>query len=62
LLAAVGACAFPDIEAAGGMARPSARVEPQAGASAVYRQTAVLYADLYQALEPLYKRRMALEG
>jgi xylulokinase len=62
LLAAVGAGAFPDIEAAGGMARPSARVEPQAGASAVYRRAALLYSDLYQALEPIYKRRMLLEG
>lgn len=61
LLAAVGAGAFPTIEAAGQMAIPSARVEPRPEVSAVYRASAGLYADLYRALEPLYARRLALE-
>ncbi|MGH2410604.1 MAG: xylulokinase, partial [Chloroflexota bacterium] len=62
LLAAVGVGAFPDIESAGGVVRASARIEPRPEVSATYRRAATLYADLYSALEPLYQRRMALEG
>ncbi|HVA93112.1 MAG TPA: xylulokinase [Chloroflexota bacterium] len=61
LLAAVGAGAFPDIESAGRLARPTEQVDPRPETSAIYRGTAELYAELYHALEPLYPRRMALE-
>ncbi|MGH2347626.1 MAG: xylulokinase [Chloroflexota bacterium] len=62
LLAAVGAGAFPDIETAGRLARPSGRVEPDPKAAAGYRRLAALYADLYRAVEPLYSRLVTDES
>jgi xylulokinase len=59
LLAAVGAGAFPNIETAGRLAQPSDRVEPNPETSKIYRRSAALYADLYQSVEPLFKRPVA---
>jgi xylulokinase len=59
LLAAVGGGAFPDIETAGRLAEPSGRIEPNPETSKIYRRSAALYADLYQSVEPLFKRSAA---
>ena len=59
LLAATGSGAFASIEEAGRMVRVAGTVEPSAEAAAVHRKGAELYAELYQALVPMYERSAA---
>ena len=62
LLAAVGVEAFETIEEAGRLIQPGAMTAPDPGRAAMYRAGSALYRDLYAALEPLYAKRLELQG
>jgi xylulokinase len=62
LLAAVGAEAFETLEEAGRLIQPGEMTAPRPEHTAIYRRGAAIYADLYQALEPLYDARMVLDA
>jgi xylulokinase len=61
LLAAVGAEAFETIEEAGRLIKPGEMVVPRPERTALYRESAAVYRDLYEALVPAYAARMALD-
>jgi xylulokinase len=61
LLAAVGAGAFGTIEEAGARIQPSGEIAPRTATVAVYEKTAVIFANLYTSLEPMFHARLELD-
>ena len=62
LLAAVGAGAFPNIEATGRLITEGETTDPRPANAAYYARGATIYAELYEALAPLYLARRALDS